>query len=1265
MSRNVHNLSTRERIIRSLFSERAEDGSPQESYITHVRIYEDPQNPSAPPSVPTPLEDRKERYILLTVKKNGRVRLHKSRQNDNGTFQIGKTWNLDDVKHFENIDDRGMVVTLLKPYYWQMDTKEEKLGFVSAVMRVYRKYTGGRMFTLEGFSENFLANAESTLSPAPTSSQPAGRTVSAQPHRAPPQQQQPGQANAPRRVSDMGGVELRRPAPGQTQQRIPGTPEMPGMPAAPPARSPFRRPSENTPMSGVPATPSSAYEVPRRAGSTLMSPPIQPDYPRQQQQQRPLSIETDLRSPPIISNQRQVSSPLGGAPRSVTGLQKSDMPPPLRKASTGSAQLASPLPSKSPARRPSAALRTTSMEQARSAYTGDRYSQGDAHSLLGRETPPPVPLLPSKSVARSGASSPAISMQTRDEKRELPWDASGQNTPREEKNLVGLGLERPGSAVSQSPSYSTTTSAATLTAGASLNKATGRLTPFGLSQDRQHAESLDVYPDDPETAFIDELLRGFQWNSSDGTAPLERRLEDELAAMENTNVLTMVQQDDRVTDLMGRLDQAISQCDEMANMLTIYEFELGSAADHIRHIEGQSAGLQIETANQKALIAEIDNVLSSITISSDNLDSLGSARLDDKQDITKLEKSLANLFRALKAMNGEQRNGRGMSALQSKETEYDAKSKQFVLRLCKYLQIKFPAAMMGDKRRKLGPGEAPPRLLPGHEAGYEALFTYAGFMLYAREIDVPRYREIISNYSRAAKDAWKETVVEFALGWKALARRATAEEMDMLFTSAREQLSQFGSMSRAATLKRSNTLAKQIRGQSGPKQQPAPPAQDRQEGKLPAAEVFTIVLDNLALILSTEQNFLVDFFHLTSVETIEFPDYVGLGIKQELTVARLEDHKQMEPDRQLAKQRFDTMDNIFSWLQAEVLALAEQLTKQDAIQVVGMLKAVEVISMEWRGSDQEYMLRLLEKVFDRLAKALNDFMEAQIRAIISFKLTSKKRSGVIPVFEIFPDFVERIEEQLYIDDSVTLKQDDFAVRGLVNQAYERISKAMFESVRTLASSVSSTGASNTTSGGGTISAMTGFGDSSEDKELLNYHILMLENMHLFMQTLRIGSKQVPSLERFQGEASRHFNEHLEAYTRSIVARPLGRVADFCDNVERQAAKSADFSKKASLSPATAKRLVVELDEREMKRAISALAKRVEKHFSGGESAADKEEELLALVWRESGVVFVKTWDRFEQVLGKWYPQLLVSGECRPVGKSYIQSCFAKRDPNSA
>ena len=151
MSANSQQAAIRERIIRSLFNEKDETGAVSESYITHVKIFEDVQYPSQPPPEPTPPENLKERYILLSVKKNGRVRMHKSRANENGTFQIGKTWNLDDLQKVQDTDRRGMVVTLLKPYYWTMDTAKEKYVFVSALTKVFKKYTGGRMFDLIDF----------------------------------------------------------------------------------------------------------------------------------------------------------------------------------------------------------------------------------------------------------------------------------------------------------------------------------------------------------------------------------------------------------------------------------------------------------------------------------------------------------------------------------------------------------------------------------------------------------------------------------------------------------------------------------------------------------------------------------------------------------------------------------------------------------------------------------------------------------------------------------------------------------------------------------------------------------------------------------------------------------------------------------------------------------------------------------------------------------------------------------------------------------
>lgn len=125
-----------------------------ESYITHCKVTEDAASPSSPPPLGSPIEQRKSRVIIVAVRSTGRVRMHKARENPNGLFQIGKTWNLDDLSAIENHvapHEKGFTVTIIKPYYWQASSSKEKDFFISAVLKIYKKYTGGRIPRLVRF----------------------------------------------------------------------------------------------------------------------------------------------------------------------------------------------------------------------------------------------------------------------------------------------------------------------------------------------------------------------------------------------------------------------------------------------------------------------------------------------------------------------------------------------------------------------------------------------------------------------------------------------------------------------------------------------------------------------------------------------------------------------------------------------------------------------------------------------------------------------------------------------------------------------------------------------------------------------------------------------------------------------------------------------------------------------------------------------------------------------------------------------------------
>ena len=159
-----------------------------------MRVIEDAASPSSPPSPDSSAENKKSRAIIVSVKRSGRVRLHKARENPQGTFSIGKTWVLDDLSAIESYTgstpttyeeqlrkewagDAGVLLTIQKPYFWQISTQQEKNFFVGSLIKIYRKYTSGKEPRMSGFSNKELSDFGVTGQPAPL--------IAAQRHPAP------------------------------------------------------------------------------------------------------------------------------------------------------------------------------------------------------------------------------------------------------------------------------------------------------------------------------------------------------------------------------------------------------------------------------------------------------------------------------------------------------------------------------------------------------------------------------------------------------------------------------------------------------------------------------------------------------------------------------------------------------------------------------------------------------------------------------------------------------------------------------------------------------------------------------------------------------------------------------------------------------------------------------------------------------------------------------------------------------------------------
>lgn len=116
-------------------------GATPNDYITHVRIIEDSKYPSSRPSNSSKMENKKKRILVLSSKASNKdaVQLHKGRENSDGSFQIGRTWDLKELIRIERDMEinEGFLLTMGKKYYWETNSAKERTVFIKFLVKVY------------------------------------------------------------------------------------------------------------------------------------------------------------------------------------------------------------------------------------------------------------------------------------------------------------------------------------------------------------------------------------------------------------------------------------------------------------------------------------------------------------------------------------------------------------------------------------------------------------------------------------------------------------------------------------------------------------------------------------------------------------------------------------------------------------------------------------------------------------------------------------------------------------------------------------------------------------------------------------------------------------------------------------------------------------------------------------------------------------------------------------------------------------------------
>lgn len=642
---------------------------------------------------------------------------------------------------------------------------------------------------------------------------------------------------------------------------------------------------------------------------------------------------------------------------------------------------------------------------------------------------------------------------------------------------------------------------------------------------------------------IESVLSDFGWGSA-GMQPkkldaFEADLKREIARVEAGSWLNNTDHNDERVDAVEKmLDKVIGECDELEGLLTLYNVELSSLNDDIAFIEAQSQGLQVQTANQKLLHSELQKLVDTISIDTRQLEPLRAAKIGKPEGLEIIEHSLLLLYKAMitidpairqGAVIAEGASGMGnselsnMRALQEKKQRYLQEASIFLKRLGQHMDMTFGAALLNtrDAISRQNAGKVSTKLDPAtHDFARNALWQYSPLLLFAKEIDLQTWDNLLKLYQARARPVYQEEFRDNVGAWKKMARRPTGEEQDLLFTSQEKDTETLKTTARKLTVKRSGTLARGLRSNSNEKADKG--------GRLYPYEAFAGALDEMSPLVFTEQNFVVEFFHATSSENIDFADAVTSAPPHARRGSNLLARRMFEADRAMAKRVVEVMDDIFSFWPTELQNLVEFVVNSDPLQGVGILACLDRKLVEYEETNQDFLTRTFQALQTRLLGLFNRFVDTQITAIEDTKVKIKKRKGVISFFKTFPHFASAIENMISPADDL----ERLEVRNMVDDAYQKINKAMFESLKVIAKESPAAMAAQS-------AAVGGAGADPEDKEALNYHILHIENMNHYIEEVDPHGDLV--LLEWKEKAKSEMDEHMALYIDAIIRRPLGKL----------------------------------------------------------------------------------------------------------------------------
>lgn len=643
-------------------------------YITHMAIYEYSQHPQAPPpaSLPEPQWGPvKERVLVVGMRHTGHTVLQKGKLNEaKGIYQIGRTWELEELRQIRRTGADSFVLALNKDYYWRCSEGPDRLiRFIHHLVvthhRVRGTYPELNGFLLESLGvkpQGLLSSLSGLQLSLPQSQSQAQSQPSAQPQAQPLAQPQ-SQAQKPNDIYKNMDFTVNGKLPFKAMQVMDvdrNAPQPSPGPSPQKANTVHQASDKNSHQASDKAVRQSLSEYARATGSAL---PLRKYRP----QKTP--------DPQVPSESLEAAANYGRE------LQLKLDPEFDRSKFTAAAAAAGT--------RTSAA----SLEEV------EDFSDDEADSR-----PRSMPRLGTAPLAKVPEAPTAILPKVRQSPKKLVQAPPEKSASRPEatNRVSGSAMDE---SIQEIEQFIDAQFSEGLNASVSLRSARRKSQP-SVTEGSPRPKAMERVPEiveesakgtptpastdlqkDPE---IDELLDEIGWDVTKPSDKCVRLLQKELASIKHKNIVELTTLDFGKDSLANEISLASAETENLIDIFRRMEVEFAMVAPQINSIEANSKGLHVEAVNKKILYNSLNEILQKVRLSGRDLHDV--ADYNDFGDVAMvplLESKLLVLYDALGAIGAKdaRENLGQMSALAQFQQKYSAVAEAFAHRFLDFAEV--------------------------------------------------------------------------------------------------------------------------------------------------------------------------------------------------------------------------------------------------------------------------------------------------------------------------------------------------------------------------------------------------------------------------------------------------------------------------------------------------------------------------------------------------------------------------------------------------